>query len=47
MLSTKIDNKIVTVDNIEKFVIDIVSGKVDKKKARNKYNSTANDANII
>ena len=46
-LSTKIDNKKITLDNAEKLVEGIVSGKINKKEAKNMYNSTADEANII
>ena len=46
-LSTKMDNKKITLDNAEKLVEGIVSGKINKKEAKNMYKSTEDEANII
>ena len=46
-LGTKMNNKKITLDNAEKLVEGIVSGKINTKEAKNMYNSTADEANII
>ena len=47
MLSTKIDNKKITLNNAEKLVEDIVSETINKEEAKNMYNSIADEENII
>ena len=46
-LSTKIDNKKITMDNAEKLVKSITSRRINKNEARDMYNAIADEANII
>ena len=47
MLSTKIDNNKITLNNAEKLVEDIVSETINKGESKNMYNSIADEENII
>ena len=46
-LSTKINNKKITMNNEEKLVKDIVSGIINKNEARHMYDVISDEANII
>ena len=44
-LMTRLEKKYITLKNAEKLLEDVISGKINKKKAKNMYNNIAEDVN--
>ena len=46
-LMTRLEKRNITLKNAEKLLKDVISGKINKKKAENIYNNIADDVNIL
>ena len=46
-LTTRLRKRNITLKNAEKLLEDVISGKINKKKAKNMYNNIAEDANKL
>ena len=46
-LTTRLRKRNITLKKAEKLLEDVISGKINKKKAKNMYNNIAEDANKL
>ena len=46
-LMTRLEKRNITLKNAEKLLQDVISGKINKKKAKNMYNKIADDVNKL
>ena len=46
-LMTRLEKRNITLKNAERLLEDVISGKINKKKAKNMYNNIAEDVNKL